>query len=209
VPELRLLLVLTLGAACSRQPEALIQKPVIGKVDEGGERIGTRAPSLDGVLWVDGQAHPLSEERGRVVLVRWWTDDCALCSNSAKAIGALAREYGEDLVIRAIYHDKRPGRKVGPDQVRAFAMRAGYSWLVGKDEGWEALKRWWLDPGRSFTSVTFLIDKRGVIRAIHSGGEFHDRTQVAEEACLFEPAECEREYKALDRAIGILMREEA
>ncbi|MHC4340980.1 MAG: TlpA family protein disulfide reductase [Planctomycetota bacterium] len=209
MPRLRLLFALTLCAACSRQPQARIERPVIGKVDEGGERIGNKAPSLDGVRWVDGIAHPLSEDRGRVVLVRWWTDGCALCSNSAKAIGTLARRHGEGLVIRAIYHDKQLGRRVGPDRVRAFATRAGYSWLIGKDEGWEALKRWWLDPGRSFTSVTFLIDKRGVIRAIHSGGEFHDRTQVAEEDCLFEPAECEREFEALDRAVGVLMQERA
>ena len=205
--DLRTLVLLALCAACSRPTEPRIEKPVIGKVQEGRERIGTKAPSLDGVAWLDGKAHHLSEDRGRVVLVRWWTDGCALCSNSAKAFRALAGKHGEDLVIRAIYHDKLEGRTVGPAQVRAFATRAGYPWLVGKDEDWTALNRWWLDRIRSFTSVTFLLDKRGVIRAIHTGGEFHDRKQVDDSACLFDPVRCAQEYEALDRAIGILVRE--
>ncbi len=36
------------------------------------------------------------------------------------------------------------------------------------------LRRWWLDGGRRrATSVSFLIDKRGVIRYIHPGPAYH------------------------------------
>jgi hypothetical protein len=35
------------------------------------------------------------------------------------------------------------------------------------------LRRWWLNHGEgNWTSVSFLIDRKGVIRHIHSGGEY-------------------------------------
>ncbi|MHC4729757.1 MAG: TlpA family protein disulfide reductase [Planctomycetota bacterium] len=133
-------------AACSQVGSV---EPIIGKVDEGRELIGTPAPSLAGISWTDGQVHPLTEERGKVVLVRWWTDTCPLCANSAKAIHALAQEYGDDLVIRAVYHNKVAGRDVTPAGARAMADRVGYPWLVGLDPQWETLRAWWLTDRRS------------------------------------------------------------
>ncbi len=38
-----------------------------------------------------------------------------------------------------------------------------------------SLKEWWLTgPERPATSVTFLLDKSGVIRFVHPGMEYHD-----------------------------------
>ena len=47
-------------AACS---QAASVEPIIGKVFEGRELIGTPPPSLAGISWTDGQAHPLTEDR--------------------------------------------------------------------------------------------------------------------------------------------------
>ena len=44
---------------------------------------------------------------------------------------------------------------------------------VAIDHEWRTLTDWWLDGGiRRFTSVTFLIDRNGVVRHIHPGGEY-------------------------------------
>jgi len=206
---MRVTAVAVLLAACGQTateepaPPA-IDAPLIGKVAEGGEMIGKPAPSLDGVQWADNKAHPLSEDRGKVVLVRWWTDTCPLCSNSAPAFSALAKKYGDRLVIRAVYHNKVRGREVSAADAREMADTVGYPWLVGKDDdGWSVLRRWW-GPGRSFTSVTFLLDKQGIVRAIHTGGEFHARDAGT---CVYEsPENCHREYEAVDRAVGALAR---
>ena len=61
------------------------------------------------------------------------------------------------------------------------------------------LRRWWLSTGdREFTSVTFLIDREGVIRAVHPGGEFHAGGGS-------EHATCAQDYAALQRAIERLL----
>jgi hypothetical protein len=43
---------------------------------------------------------------------------------------------------------------------------------VAIETDWKTLHQWWLDGGRrDFTSVSFLIDREGMIRHIHPGGE--------------------------------------
>jgi len=201
---MRPLVICALLAACSAGPSApkVATFDVIqGKVKQGEEMIGAPAPSLDGVNWLD---NPTST-KGRVVLVRWWTDGCSLCSHSGPAITALKAKYGTRLEVRAIYHNKAAGRPVSDESVLATAKeRVGMPPAVGRDPGWKVLKRWWLDAGgRRFTSVTFLLDGEGVVRLIHTGGEFHPG-----ESCTYgDAAACQREYAAIDRAIGVLAAE--
>ena len=206
---MRLLPVLLL-AACSAEraaPGPPLPAPVlIGKVEEGAEMLGTKPPPLD-VEWLDGEAHPLEDDRGKVVLVRWWTDTCPLCANSAKAVAALKAKHGDRLVVRAVYHEKVRGRRVDAARAADMARDVGFPYLVGIDRGWAALRRWWLDGGRrSYTSVSFLLGPDGRGAAIHTGGEFHARDQVAADACLFTPEACAADYEALDRAIAALAR---
>jgi hypothetical protein len=44
---------------------------------------------------------------------------------------------------------------------------------VAIDPEWRTLKQWWLhDEDRDWTSVSFLIDRKGVVRHIHRGGQY-------------------------------------
>ena len=41
------------------------------------------------------------------------------------------------------------------------------------DHNWKTLNEWWLqDDRRKWTSVSFLLDKEGVVRYIHPGGQY-------------------------------------
>ena len=43
-----------------------------------------------------------------------------------------------------------------------------------KDSDWKVIKSYWLDgKNRSYTSVSFLLDRQSRIRLIHDGGEFY------------------------------------
>jgi peroxiredoxin len=58
--------------------------------------------------------------------------------------------------------------------VSAAARALGVSFPVASDPSWTLVKRWWLDktPGR-WTSFTYILDRRGQVRHVHPGGEFH------------------------------------
>ena len=58
---------------------------------------------------------------------------------------------------------------------------------------WRTLNNWWLDRGEGdWTSVSFLLDRKGVIRHIHPGGQY---------------VKGDRDYEALKKKIEELLKE--
>ena len=119
-------------------------------------------PDFDGLAWVD--AAP--DLKGKVALVRWWTNGCALCAGSAPAL----RELSKKAPLVAVYHPKPP-RDVAPEDVRAFAKAIGMPGALAIDRNWKVLNRWMPPERREFTSLTFVLDRKGAVRHVHQGGE--------------------------------------
>ena len=167
---------------------------------EGSELLGKPAPSLEGLRWIGREPPPLEILRGKVVLVRRWTDGCVLCERSAPAIREFEERYREKgLAVLAIYHPKPRPRPVEDEFVKKAAAALGLPGSIAVDAGWTVLRRWWLDRKREFTSVSFLLDREGKVRWVHPGGEFHRSQESAHVACARAFAELEAEVKALLR----------
>jgi len=110
----------------------------------------------------------------KVVLVRWWTaPGCPYCKATAPALNEFYREYrGRGLEVIGFYHHKSDG-PLRVEEVKKYSRQFGFKFPVAIDPEWRTLKQWWLDTGdRDFTSVSFLLDRQGVIRHIHPGGQY-------------------------------------
>ena len=59
-----------------------------------------------------------------------------------------------------------------PAAVKGYLEHYQFRFPVAIDPDWKTLEQWWLDRERGFTSVSFLLDKKGVIRFIHPGGKY-------------------------------------
>ncbi len=150
---------------------------------EGTELIGTRAPRWDVTAWINSKPLSLDELRGSVVLVRWWTGpECPYCAASAPTLNTLHERYqAKGLVVIGFYHHKSP-TPLTYRHVEQLVKRYRFQFPVAIDPEWQTLKRWWLDGhDRAWTSVSFLLDRQGIIRYIHPGGSYTD-----EEARLVE-----------------------
>ncbi|NUN49655.1 MAG: redoxin domain-containing protein [Candidatus Brocadiae bacterium] len=141
--------------------------------DAGAELIGTPARDFAGLTdWLNSPPLALADLRGRVALVRFWTSGCSLCTVSAPVLNDLDRRFRErGLVVIGVHHPKtRDGRD--PARMRAAAERLGFAFPVAQDLGWDTVKAWWLDGNdRAYTSSAFLVDRDGMIRWVHPGGE--------------------------------------
>ena len=139
------------------------------------ELIGTMAPGWDGAEWLDTEPLRLDALRGKVVLVRWWTDTCPYCLRSAPALNELHARYAHrGLIVVGMYHPKPMDRAITASEIREAARERGFGFPIAIDRDWSVLRRWWLDgERRGATSVSFLIDQRGVIRHVHPGPAFH------------------------------------
>ena len=90
------------------------------KQGKGAELIGSQAPAWGALRWLQSEPMKLGELRGRVVLVRWWTETCPFCAASAPALRELHDTYqGRGLVVVGMYHPKPRGRRVAVASVAA------------------------------------------------------------------------------------------
>ncbi len=146
-----------------------------GQLVEGAELIGTRAPGWETAECLNGEPLRLEDLRGKVVLVRWWTDTCPYCSRSAPALNEFHARYADrGFTVIGMYHPKPIDRPITASEIRDAARERGFHFPIVIDRDWSMLRRWWLDGRqRRATSVSFLIDKRGVIRYIHPGPAYH------------------------------------
>jgi peroxiredoxin len=162
---------------------------------EGRELLGTPAPEWRGVRWIQGGPLSLSDLKGKVVLLRFWLMDCPFCVRTAPALRTLFQRYRDrGLVVVGLHHPKSETAR-DPDRVARAAQDLGFEFPVGQDPDWTTVRAYGVGTHlRSFTSVSFLIDRRGIIRFVHDGGEYHPGGGP-------EHRECNAAYEALDAAI--------
>lgn len=169
---------------------------------EGQDRIGVAAPEFNLQHWVNSPPLEIRNLRGKVLLIRWWTDTCDLCAATAPALRKLQQEYGsQGFQVIGIFHPK-PAGDWSVQRMQEAAARFQFTFPVALDGDWNVLKRWWLNGAqRDYTSVSFIVDKHGVIRYVHPGGEFHESNGEPEHAV------CERDFKTIEKTISNLLAE--
>lgn len=139
--------------------------------------LGTTPPEWQLERWIGSAPQTLASLRGNVVLVRWWTAGCPFCSTSAPALRHFDRTYGaRGLRVIGVYHHKE-ATPFDPAIYEETAKKYGFTFPVAFDPDWRAFTSWM--HGRDgkpvstgWTSVTFLLDRRGVIRHVHPGGQY-------------------------------------
>ncbi len=143
--------------------------------------IGTAAPEWRNQRWINSGPLQLSRLRGKVVFIRFFMDsNCPLCRASAPHLNQLYETYKDQgLVVIGMYTPKPEPRPTETRLVQQYVKDYGFSFPVAVDDDWASLKKFWLDrvPAADYTSVSFLIDKKGVIRLIHSGGVY-SKTEI-------------------------------
>ena len=146
----------------------------VQKTHATGSLMGQRAPEWHLTNWVNSPPLKLQELRGNVVLVRWWTaPSCPYCAATAPALNEFDARFRErGLRVIGAYHEKDDG-VAKTETVKRYAKRYGFTFPVAIDPEWRTLHEWWLDRGdHDFTSVTFLVDRQGIVRFIHPGGQY-------------------------------------
>ena len=168
------------GCSAAAEPEARPRekpekggKPEDKVTREGDELVGRAAPGWELATWFNSKPLALEELRGKVVLVRWFTSpDCPFCTATAPSLNLLDDRYrARGLVVLGFYHHKNP-EPLDPAAVKGYLDNYEFRFPVAIDPDWKTLNRWWLDRERGYTSVSFLLDKTGVIRLVHPGGTY-------------------------------------
>lgn len=180
--------------------DSLRAHPELGP-DSGAELLGRPARDFRFSRWL--RSRPLTPDslRDRVVLIRFWTDECRYCRNTLPAVEALRERFADrGFVVLGAYHPNEPG-EVGDDLVSRWAREYGFGGPIAVDDQWATLRHWWLEghPDRNWVSVSFLLDREGVVRWVHGGGEYHPSAERLHRSC-------DRSYHELEEKIEDLLR---
>lgn len=167
---MRFLLLLALAACSTTVDEQVAVGPDAASID-ARTIVGKPAPSWD-VDWMGAPALAVGDLRGKVVLVRWFTEECPYCAETAPTLAAWHDELApRGLSVIGMYHHKS-AEPLEVAKVRALAERFRFRFPVAIDHDWKTLRRWWLDEHPGWTSVSFLIDRGGTVRYAHTGGAY-------------------------------------
>jgi thiol-disulfide isomerase/thioredoxin len=136
---------------------------------DGRELIGTKIPALAFDRWIGTDGGKPLDTTGRPVLYRWWTSGCSFCVKTLPAMETLrTRHESHGLRVVAVFHPKPP-REVAAEKIQDAAKKIGFNGVIAADDSWSQLKRAWLTEERPATSVSLLVDAKGVIRYVHPG----------------------------------------
>ena len=169
----------------------------------GDDLIGQPAPEWNLDQWLNSEPLSLSTLKGKVVLVRWWTNYCQYCSKSAQALNEFHEKYKDQgLTVVGMYHPKPRPMTTNLREVKSTMRALGFKFPIAIDDDWGLLNKYWLDKQkRGFTSVSFLIDKKGIIRYVHPGPEFHSDGNNETHA------KCKKDYAEIKNTIEDLLKE--
>jgi peroxiredoxin len=164
--------------------------------------IGDTAPELTTVSWLHSSPLQISKLKSKVILIRWWTDECVYCEQSKEALNKWFQHYSEKgLVIIGMYHPKPFPKKMDIEELREMVIQKNFQFPIAVDEDWKNLDNF--KPNRNtddFTSASYLIDKKGVVRYYHKGGEYHSNWEPGHEQCVAV-------FHQLDSCIKLLLLE--
>ncbi|HEY0712859.1 MAG TPA: TlpA disulfide reductase family protein [Polyangia bacterium] len=132
--------------------------------DSAGKGVGDPAPDLK-LESFDGKSLSLSKLRGKVVLLDIWASWCAPCKDELPELDALAKKFrsqGVDAEIVAVSIDEDRAAAEG-----FLKLQKNWALTLAHDPAGAVPER--LQPPKMPTS--YLIDKKGVLRAVNAGYE--------------------------------------
>jgi hypothetical protein len=160
------------------------------------QMIGQPAPSWVHRGWVNSAPLEARQLRGRVVLLRFFSDQPV----GAPAVVELYQQYQEQgLAAIGFYVPQPMPTTTEREYVGDLASSVGFDFPVAMDSGWETVNKYWLNRADAEPAgMTFLIDRKGIIRYIQPDGRYekNSKDRRSREA-----------YERMDKQIQALLKE--
>ena len=123
------------------------------------------APALAEGVWINSKPTTIAAQRGKVVVLTFWTHGCINCKRTLPFWNDWAKRYtGKDVTVLSV-HTPELAFERSESNVRRFVKERGITFPVLTDNentSWDAF-------GISSWPTTVLIDKQGRIRARWEG----------------------------------------
>jgi peroxiredoxin len=144
-----------------------------GAASPGGSSplLGSPAPGFDLPAQSGGVRASLDGAHGKVVLLDFWATWCGPCRASFPKYQALAKEFSGNVVVVGISEDDEA------DGIQEFAKDTGATFTLA----WDAKKSVAGNYRPDSMPTSFVIDKNGLVRFVHTGFRDGDEKDIEAE----------------------------
>jgi thiol-disulfide isomerase/thioredoxin len=142
------------------------------------------APEIENELWINTDTPlPLASQKGKVVLVEFWTFGCINCQNVMPFLASWYETYqGDDFTIISVHYPEFTYEE-NVDNVKDATARFGIEYPVAIDNDGQT----WRAYEQRFWPTRYLIDKNGSIRYKHIGEGAYAETEALIKTLMAEP----------------------
>ncbi|SOE96649.1 Cytochrome oxidase Cu insertion factor, SCO1/SenC/PrrC family [Burkholderia sp. D7] len=141
----------------------------------------TPAPEFAGIdKWLNSEPLSISQLRGKVVLVDFWTYTCINCINTLPYVKDWNRKYKDQgLVVIGVHTPEYPFER-NTDNVKTAIKRFNITYPVAQDNRYAT----WSAYNNQYWPAFYLIDKKGQVVYSHFGEGEYDETEAQIKALL-------------------------
>jgi cytochrome c biogenesis protein CcdA/thiol-disulfide isomerase/thioredoxin len=150
------------------------QLAVVHRSDGGLPDYGVAPPLHPDGAWINSSPFTLAQQRGKVVLVDFWTYSCINCLRTLPHLESwYARYHHKGLEIVGVHTPEFAFEHVASN-VRAAVKRLGIVYPVVQDNRYKT----WDNYANQYWPAEYLIDKTGHVRHTHFGEGEYDKTET-------------------------------
>ncbi|MDE1860670.1 MAG: redoxin domain-containing protein [Candidatus Micrarchaeota archaeon] len=141
------------------------------------------APNIQGIsAWINSRPINLTQLKGKVVLIDFWTYSCINCIRTIPHLNAWENEYGNNgLVIIGVHTPEFQFEKNYSNVLNAV-NRFGIKYPVALDNNYST----WISYNNHYWPADYLIDKNGNIRVEQAGEGDYNQTEKLIRALLVD-----------------------
>ena len=144
--------------------------------------VGMKAPEISNETWLNSAPLHVSDLKGKVVMVEFWTFGCYNCRNVEPYVKQWHQKYGGQGFVVIGVHSPEFSHEREIERVRSYIKEHEIRFAVPIDNDFST----WNKYGNRYWPAMYLIDKQGVIRHIRIGEGGYQETEQLIRSLLAE-----------------------
>ncbi len=144
--------------------------------------VGMAAPDITNDVWLNGGPLHLSDLKGKVLLVEFWTFGCSNCRNVEPYVKQWHQTYADRGFVVIGVHAPEFSHERNVENVKRYITEHDIRFPVPIDNDFST----WNKYGNRYWPALYLIDKQGIIRHVRIGEGGYQETERLIQSLLGE-----------------------
>ncbi len=135
---------------------------------------GRQIPEIQGIeTWLNSDPIKLSEQKGKVILLQFWTFGCINCQRTLPSIIKWHKDYASQGLLVVSVHAPELAFERSINNVKKAVQQRGITYPVAIDSNFIT----WKAFDNQYWPHLFLADRQGILRYDHVGEGAYEQTE--------------------------------